>query len=397
MKVQQKIKFFFFFAALSVSFWAANLSKTFAQTRNTAGQNRAITTAVPFLSITPNSRSGGLGEAGVAFIDDANALYMNPSVLAFTPHKFGFAINYTPWLRNIVPDINHAFLPFYYNFGDKGGVAGIALTYFSLGTIDFRDGRSNYIGSSDPNEFAISASYARKITDIVSAGVSLRYIHSQLVGSGASAGMPIQDGQSVAGDINVFMTKDFKFRSQLDMNFSWGFNITNIGAKMNYSDLSAQKDFLPTNLKIGYALTAKMDEHNSLALVNDFNKLLVPTPDPSDRNNKWKDKDVMSGIFSSFTDAPGGFSEEMAEFTTSLGVEYWYNLRPNERFFAARLGYFYEDPNKGNRKFINFGVGVKFNVFNLDFAFLAPLSQNHPLQNTLRFSLGFNFDSKKPE
>ncbi|MCS6904936.1 MAG: type IX secretion system outer membrane channel protein PorV [Bacteroidia bacterium] len=385
------------FSTLGLCICIGFLQGGYGQQRNTVGQIRAITTAVPFLSITPNSWSGALGEAGVAFIDDANALYMNPSVLAFTPYKFGFSINYTPWLRNIVPDINHAFVPFYYSFGDKGGVAGISLTYFSLGEIDFRDGRSNYIGSSNPNEFAISASYARKITDIVSAGVSLRYIHSQLVGSGASVGMPIQDGQSVAGDVNFFMTKDFKFRNQLDMNFSWGFNITNIGAKMNYSDLSAQKDFLPTNLKIGYALTAKIDEHNSLSLVNDFNKLLVPTPNPADPTNKWKDKDVMSGIFGSFGDAPGGFGEELSEITTSLGLEYWYNLRPNERFFAARAGYFYEDPNKGNRKFITLGAGLRFNIFSIDFAFLAPLSQNHPLQNTLRFSIGFNFSSNKPQ
>lgn len=363
------------------------LNSTQAQSlgnRNTAGQTKAITTAVPFLIICPDSRSGALGEAGVAIADNANALYWNPSTLAFTQKRMGFNVNYTPWLRALgIPDINHAFLPFYYNFGEKGGVAGASLTFFSLGNIQFTDASGNNIGEFNPAEFALSGAYTRKITDAFSAGVSLRYIYSGIAGSQAIGGVTTNAGQSFAGDIHFFYNKDFRFRNTTDMNFKWGVNISNIGAKMNYT-ASTRKDFIPTNLRVGYALTANLDEYNSITFTNDFNKLLVPS------EGGRSDKNLLSGIFGSFGDAEGGFSEELTEINVSLGLEYWYN-----KLFAVRAGYFYEDPNKGARKFVTLGAGVRFKIFSVDFAFLAPLEQNHPLQNTLRFTLGFDFDSKQ--
>lgn len=351
---------------------------------NLAGQTKAITTAVPFLMICPDSRSGALGEAGVAIADNGNALYWNPSTLAFTQKKFGFNVNYTPWLRGLgIPDINHAFLPFYYNLGDKGGVIGAALTFFSLGNIQFTDAAGNNIGEFNPAEFAFATSYTRKITDAFSAGISLRYIYSGIAGSQSIGGVSTNAGQSFAGDIHMFYTKDFKFRRTTDMNIKWGVNISNIGAKMNYT-ASNQRDFIPTNLRIGYALTAYLDEYNSITLTNDFNKLLVPS------EGGRSDKNLLSGIFGSFSDAPGGFGEELSEINVSLGLEYWYN-----KLFSVRAGYFYEDPNKGNRRFITMGAGIRFKVFTVDFAFLAPIVSNHPLQNTLRFTLGFDFGAKE--
>lgn len=358
--------------------------KVYSQATSTStGQVRAITTAVPFLLICPDSRSGALGEAGVAIADNANALYWNPSALAFSTKQYGFATNYTPWLKNIVPDINHAYVPAYINFGDKGGVLGAALTFFSLGNIEFTDNAGIKTGEYNPSEFAFATSYAHKVTDNLSAGISLRYINSSLVTATSAGGFPTKPARSVAGDANLFYTKDFSLKGgqgDIPMNFRFGINISNMGAKVNYTN-SSRKDFLPANLKIGYALKANLDSYNSVTFVNDFNKLMVPS------EGGQSTKPLMSGMFSSFNDAPGGMKEEISEINTSLGLEYWYN-----DLFAIRGGYFYEDPMKGNRKFITLGGGIRFKTFGLDFAYLVPFQQNHPLQNTIRFSLTFDFE-----
>lgn len=353
-------------------------------TSTTSGQVRAITTAVPFLLICPDSRSGALGEAGVTIADNANAIYWNPSILAFSSKKYGFATNYTPWLRNIVPDINHAYVPAYFNFGDKGGVAGIALTFFSLGNIEFTDNSGIKTGDYNPSEFALTTAYSHKVTDNLSAGVALRYINSSLVTATTAGGFPTKPANSVAGDANLFYTKDFSLRGgqgEIPMNFRFGINLSNMGAKVNYTN-SSKKDFLPANMKIGWSLKANMDSYNSITLVNDYNKLMVPS------EGGQSNKPLLSGMFSSFNDAQGGFSEEISEFNTSIGLEYWYN-----NVFSARAGYFYEDPMKGNRKFITLGGGLRFKTFGLDFAYLVPFQQNHPLQNTIRFSLSFDFEN----
>ncbi|MFN7707103.1 MAG: type IX secretion system outer membrane channel protein PorV [Sphingobacteriia bacterium] len=355
---------------------------------NAAGQQKAITTAVPFLLITPDSRSGALGDAGVAIAQGANAQYWNPARLTFSDERYGFAVNYTPWLQQIIPDINHAFLPFYYNFGQKGGVVGASLTYFSLGNINFTDENGLETGSFNANELAFSASYAIRITESLSTGIGLRYINSNLAGSqNLGGGISTNPASSVAGDIYLASEKPFKFKAnrnapEIPMLFAWGVNISNIGGKMRYTDVG-RRDFLPTNLKVGYALTAEIDNFNKLTFTNDFNKLLVPSKVHAEGESE---QSVIEGIFSSFGDADGGFSEELTEINVSLGLEYWYN-----DLFAVRAGYFYEDPGKGNRKYITLGAGVHFKVITLDFAYLAPLQQNHPLQNTLRFSLGFDF------
>jgi hypothetical protein len=362
----------------------------FAQT-GTSGQEsqRAITTAVPFLLIAPDSRSGGLAEAGVAVAEGANALYWNPARLTFSEKRYGAAINYTPWLKYIIPDINHAYLPVYYNFGEKGGVVGGALTFFSLGNIQFTDENGIETGNYNASEMALSGSYAIRITESFSTGISLRYINSNLAGNTSLAGgISTAPANSFAGDIFGAWQKEFDFQAnksapEIPLTFAWGFNVSNIGAKMRYTDVG-RRDFLPMNLKLGYALTAELDSYNKIMFTNDFNKLLVPSyiPLPND-----PEKNIISGAVSSFGDARGGFGEELSEVNVSLGLEYVYN-----DLLAVRGGFFYEDPGKGNRKFITLGAGLKFKVATLDFAYLAPLLQNHPLQNTLRFSLSFDFE-----
>lgn len=346
-----------------------------------AGQDiKAITTAVPFLMICPDSRSGGLGDAGVAIADNANATHWNLSGLAFTEKKFGIGLSYTPWLRQLVPDINLSYLSGYYNMGERAGVLASSLRYFSLGQIIFTDDNAVEYGKFNANEFAWDVGYTRKVTDNFSAGVGLRFIYSNLAANASVNGFDTKPGISFAGDLNMLYTKDFEAGAR-PLNFRWGLNISNIGAKISYTN-SSNKDFIPTNLRLGAAVKAGLDDYNSLTATVDVNKLMVPTEGGQSTQT------LISGMFSSFGDAPGGISEELKEFNLSTGLEYWYN-----DLFAARAGLFLEDATKGNRKFVTLGLGVKYSVFALDFAYLASLKQNHPLQNTLRFSLSFAFDA----
>lgn len=347
----------------------------------TGGQDiKAITTAVPFLMICPDSRSGGLGDAGVAIADNANATHWNLSGLAFTDKKFGIGLSYTPWLRQLVPDINLSYLSGYYNMGERAGVIASSLRYFSLGNIIFTDENAVEYGRFNANEFAWDAGYTRKVTENFAAGVGLRFIYSNLAANASVDGFTTKPGISVAGDINMLYNKDFEYGG-LPMNLRWGLNISNIGSKISYTN-SSNKDFIPTNLRLGAAYKFALDDYNSLTATVDVNKLMVPT------EGGQSDKTLIDGMFTSFADAPGGFSEELKEFNLSTGIEYWYN-----DLFAARAGLFLEDATKGNRKFVTLGLGVKYSFFGLDFAYLASLRQNHPLQNTLRFSLNFAFDS----
>jgi hypothetical protein len=367
------MKFKVFIQALAIFFLlCAGMSRSFAQPK-------AITTAVPFLTICPESRSGGLGDAGVAIANNANATHWNLSALAFTDKKFGASLSYSPWLRMLASDISLSYLSGYYNLGERAGVVASSFRYFSLGDIIFTDDNAIEYGQFNASEFAWDAGYTRKVTDNFSAGVALRFIYSNLAANATVGGFDIKPGTSVAGDVNMLYTKDFDAGGR-PLNFRWGLNVSNIGSKISYTN-SSNKDFIPTNLRLGAALKAGLDDYNSLTVTADVNKLMVPT------EGGQSDQTLIDGMFSSFIDAPGGVSEEIKEFNLSSGVEYWYN-----DLFAARAGLFLEDATKGNRKFVTLGLGVKYSAFALDFAYLASLSQNHPLQNTLRFSLGFAFD-----
>jgi len=376
-----------------------------AQSTTYIGQDlNTITTAVPFLQIGPDARAGGMGEAGVSSAPDANSMHWNPAKYTYMEGDMGFSMSYSPWLRSLVSDINLAYLTGYKKLGDDQVIAG-SLLYFSLGDITFTDIQGELIGNYRPNEFALSGAYSRKLTANLSGAVSARYIHSNLTQGQSVGGASTKPGNSVAADIAVYSQHDVEFKN-MDGFFAWGINISNIGAKISYSDDNTQRDFIPTNLRFGPSLTLDVDDYNRLTFMVDVNKLLIPTPpiyavDPvtgnpiyDDNGNpviaKGKDPNISVpvGMFQSFYDAPGGLNEEVRELAFAVGVEYWYDKQ-----FAIRAGYFHEDRTKGNRKFFTLGAGLRYNVFGLDFSYLIPTDQRNPLENTLRFTLHFDFDA----
>tara|TARA_B100000965_G_scaffold395100_1_gene408155 strand:+ start:2802 stop:3989 length:1188 start_codon:yes stop_codon:yes gene_type:complete len=353
-----------------------------------------ITTAVPFLLISPDSRAGGMGDVGVATTPDANSLHWNPAKYSFIDQEVGFAVSYVPWLRELVPDINLSYISGYKKL-NKNDVLAMELRYFTLGDITFTDVIGNNLGQYKPNEFAIGSSYSRKLSDQFSLAISGRYIYSNLTGGQSAGGIATNAGQSIAADVAGYYVKDIRIAKK-DAELAFGANISNIGNKISYTETST-RDFIPINLRLGTAINVDFDEYNKISFALDINKLLVPTPpiyndSISDQIDFGKDPNVsvVSGIFQSFGDAPGGFNEEMREINFSLGTEYWYNNQ-----FAIRAGYFNEHNTKGGRKFFTFGSGVKYNVFALDFSYLINASRaingNNPLANTMRFTLTFDF------
>jgi hypothetical protein len=350
--------------------------------------SKTITTAVPFLLVAPESRGGAMGETGVAVADNANAMHWNPGALGFLDSRIGFAMSYSPWLRALnIPDINLVYLSGFYNTGSSG-VVGASLRYFSLGIINYTDGVGDPLGEGKPNEFALDVAYSLRVTPVLSAAITMRYFNSQLASNADILDPNARPVNSVAGDIGFLYKKDFEIRGQNDIpvQFTSGLAISNIGPKVSYTGQTADRDFIPINLRIGYGFKFFVDDYNSITLTNDFNKLLVPSEGGA------SEQALLSGIFGSFSDADGGFGEELTEINTSLGFEYWYR-----EIFAARAGYFYEDPLKGNRRFFTAGAGIRYNVFALDFSYLIPLQQNHPLANTLRFTLAYNFEAESEE
>jgi len=350
----------------------------------------SIQTAAPFLLIAPDARSGAMGDAGVAISSDANSLHWNPAKLAFVEKPTGFAVSYTPWLRNLVPDIDLGYLSVYHRLDERNTIGG-SLRYFSYGSIQLTDNNQQDIGIYSPNEFAIDGTFARQFGENFSLGTAIRYIRSSL-SNGQFNGQEIRPASALAADVSAYLRKGTMLLGT-DAELAFGVNISNIGTKVNYSD-AAEKSFLPTNLKLGGASTFNIDDLNKFTVALDINKLLVPTSPIRDEDGniisgKDPDRSVPSGIFGSFSDAPGGFSEEFHEISYSLGTEYWYNQQ-----FAVRAGYFYEHPTKGDRQYLTLGAGLKYNVFNLDFAYLVANQQKSPLAQTLRFSLIFNFENK---
>ncbi len=373
------------------------------------GQLNTITTAVPFLMITPDSRAGGMGETGVATTPDVNSMHWNAAKYAFAEKKSAVGISYTPWLRALVPDINLAYISFYSQIGkDKNSAFGGSMRYFSMGNITFTDVVGNTIGQFKPNEFAFDGCYARKLGDNFSTSMSVRFIRSNLTNGIQVANQETKTGTAVAVDLGAYYHNDeVKFIKGKETTFMAGMAITNIGSKISYSS-SVNRDFIPINMRLGAGMLVNADEYNQISFQLEFNKLLVPSPpvyalDSAgnrviDGSGKYvieagKDPDVgvPTGMIQSFYDAPAGFKEELREINMCAGLEYWYNS-----IFAVRAGYFYEARTKGNRQFLTLGAGVKYNVFGLDFAYLIPTNgQRSPLQNTLRFTLTFDFDSAK--
>lgn len=357
-----------------------------------SGELNAIQTVVPFLTIAPDSRAGGMGDAGVATSPDVFSMHWNPAKFAFIDGKGGIGLSYSPWLRTLVPDINIALLSGYSRI-DKKQVLSSSLLYSSLGDVPFTDEFGNLERTFTPNEFSFDAGYARLFTDNLSGGIAFRFIYSNLTGGSYSGGVATKPGISFAADISGYYNKDISVFDKKGL-LAFGLNFSNIGSKMSYSD-SQTSDFIPMNMRLGSSFTVDLDSYNKITLSLDLNKLLVPTPPIYSSSNPdsiiaGKDPNVAVpvAIFQSFYDAPGGFNEEIHELTWSIGAEYLYN-----NIFAVRSGYFHEHETKGNRKYFTAGAGFRLNAFTLDFSYLMPLVQNHPLAKTLRFSLAFDINA----
>ncbi|MFY8109488.1 MAG: type IX secretion system outer membrane channel protein PorV [Bacteroidia bacterium] len=369
------------------------------------GRQNTITTAVPFLMITPDSRAGGMGDLGAATPNDPNALHWNMAKFPFNERNGAVALSYTPWLKQLVPDINLGYLSIYGKINEKSAVAG-SLRYFSLGQINFTDQFGNSTGNYTPNELALDLGYASKLSDHFSLGIAFRYIRSDLAGGFNQSQTPVGAGNSFAGDITAYYTNKTRIKLEgknYKVNYGFGGAITNIGSKISYTS-QQYENFIPVNLRLGTYGQVEIDQYNTIALAVDFTKLLVPTnpiykTDSSGRvviengntvilEGMDPDVPLIQGMTQSFYDAPGGFKEELREINYSAGLEYWYDKQ-----FALRAGYFHESPTKGNRKYLTFGTGFKFSVFGLDLSYLVAIGQNHPLNNTLRFSFLFDFDA----
>jgi hypothetical protein len=357
---------------------------------NVDGSVNTITTAVPFLRISPDARSGGMGDVGIAISADANAQYWNVAKIPFAAKKYGVSLTYTPWLKDLVPDIWLGYISGFAKFGtDNNQAVSASLRYFNLGDINYTDINAQPVGTGKPREFAFDVGYSVRLSPYLSTGLNLRYIYSGLATGVANTGS-YKPGNAFSADLGVYFNKTTELDNGKNNNIALGAVISNVGTKISYSP--NVRDFIPINLGLGAAFTHQADEYNKITAALDINKLMVPSPQYDAAGNQYypRDKSVVSGMFGSFGDAPGGFSEELREFQISAGLEYWYQNQ-----FAVRAGYFYEDKTKGDRKYLSCGVGVKYNVFNINVAYLIPSGSGinrNPLSNTLRFTLMFEMD-----
>lgn len=399
------------------AFGQLNLEERDGQVINT------VTTAVPFLRINPDARAGGMGDVGIATPADMNSNFLNPSKMVFNERDYGFSISFTPWLKALVNDIYMGGLVGYYKIKEQQTVQ-LGVKYFSLGNITFTDNNGSEIGQFRPQEFSIDAGYSRKFGQHFALGATLRFIYSNLTNIGVD-GVPTFPGYAGAADISWIYQRQFG-KGKLKHDFSVGMCISNIGNKISYTRNAKNSDYLPTNLGIGLGYTLHIDEKNAIGAYMDINRLMVPTPQPLniptefagdttseirnplwDANNDgfadWRQKSPITGMFTSFADAPGvtykdengnitrlkgsRAREELRETAVGVGLEYMYNKQ-----FGVRFGYFYEPRTKGNRQFLTAGLTVKYSIVGLNFAYLIPTTiQRNPLDNTLRFSLLFDF------
>ena len=350
--------------------------------------NRIISTGVPLLLIAPDSRAGAMGDVGAASKPDANSIHWNAAKLSFMEKQAGLTFTYSPWLREIVSDIKLMYLSAYYRL-DERNTLGASLTYFSLGSIDFFSEDGQQTGTYKPNEFAFDVAYSMKLSENLSMSLTGRYIRSDLT-QGQNVGTTSTHAANAgAADLGLYYQN--KINLEMPSEYAFGVQISNLGSKISYSD-NMESSFLPANLRIGGRYSMEFDQFNNLSVMADFNKLLVPTPPVYDgEGNIFAGKDpnvgVLQGAIQSFYDAPNGFKEELQEISMSLGLEYWYN-----KILAVRAGYFYEAKNKGARKYLTLGAGLRYNVMGLDISYLISTSalNNNPLKNTLRVSLSFD-------
>lgn len=368
-------------------------------------QDRVITTGVPFLMIAADARAAGMGDIGVSSSSDAYSQQYNPAKYAFALTKQGFSVSYTPYLTSIANDISLGQITYFNKINERSAFAG-SLRYFGLGDIQLTDALGNQLNTVSPNEFALDASYSLKLSDQFAMAVAGRYIRSNL---------KINDGTNDASAANTFAVDVAGFYQSEEIAYSdfdgrWraGFNFQNMGPKISYDNDDLSSNFLPANMKLGAGFDFILDEYNKVSVMGEVNKLLVPTPpevtdlngdgviDSNDRNiaiSDYRKTGWVSGMFKSFGDAPGGMSEELKEFTWALGAEYMY-----QNSFALRAGYFNESELKGARKYFTMGAGFKYSVVKVDVSYLFSTSKvRNPLENTLRFSLTFNFGDSYDE
>lgn len=367
----------------------------------------AILSAMPFLRIVPDARGGAMGDAGIATSPDPNSLHYNASKLAFVEKDMSFSATYTPWLRNLgLQDVYLTYLSGYKNV-DEVSTLGFGLRFFSLGEINFTNLDGNPSGTGKPRELEFAVAYTRKLSENFSAGLTAKYIYSNLASGQQVNNIAITSANAFAADISFSYRKKGNLTA-FGSEWFFGGSISNLGSKVTYTR-SQFKDFLPANLGLGTGLTLNFDEYNSMTFAFDINKLLVPSPiapiqlnpdtgqteeNPDyDANGNgepdYKEQSMFAAVINSFGDAQGGISEEFKELNYSLGIEYWYDKQ-----FAVRAGYYYEHPTKGDRQFITIGAGLKYNVFALDISYLVPTNnRRNPLDNTLRFTLQFDFQA----
>ncbi len=356
-----------------------------------------VTSAVPFLRISPDTRSAGMGDVGIATAPDANANFANIARTPFSSNKAGIAVNYSQWLRDLgVNDVYIISLAGYYKIDDQQAISA-SLRYFKLGQIQFTDQAGNELQIYNPKEFAFDLGYSRKLSKKLGLGIAIRYINSNLA-SGNFGGQNYKAGSSVAGDLHLY----HHGAKENGQGLNWGLTLSNLGSKISYSSDATQKDFIPANIGLGLAYTKVFDEANKITVGLDLNKLLVPTPptlsnganpaqDSADLK-KYRGRSVASSWVNSFSDASGGGSEEIQEINLSIGAEYWYNNQ-----FGFRAGYFYENANKGNRKYFTVGASVKYNIAGLNFAYIFPSgsgTSRSAVSNTWRLGLVFDLAGK---
>ena len=355
---------------------------------NAQEQPNPITTAAPFLLIAPDARSGGMGDMGAATSADAFSQHWNASKYAFMPSQFSLGVFYTPWLRELTNDVFLGGFTFANRINERSSWSA-SLNYFNLGEIDLTDGNGFPIGTENLNEFSLDGAYSLKLSDQYAMGIALRYVRSDL--GIESANSTINPVNTFTVDISGYFQSDEQHYGDFNGVWRGGFNISNIGPKVSYSN-DGQENYMPTNLKLGGGFDFILDNYNKVTLNAEFNKLLVPTPNISTSDDGGPpyiqpDEGFFVGMFKSFSDAPNGFEEEMQEITWAIGAEYMY-----DNAFALRTGYFHESDMKGARQFFTIGAGFKFKSTRLDMSYLFNASDiNNPLENTLRFSLSFDF------
>lgn len=382
-------------------------------------QLNTITTAVPFIQITPDSRSGAMGDAGTALSPTSSSLFWNTSMLSFSEESSEISLSYSPWLQNLASDINLSHLAGYARINDRNVVGG-SLRYFSLGEIVFTDNNGNKTLTHTPTEFEILGGYAFKLNEQFSLGLNGKFIFSNLTAGVNVAGANTNPGLAGAADVSFsYLNQDIRYGGTRG-SLAFGVTLNNVGNKISYS-LENDRDFLPTNLKLGSAMTFELDAYNKLTWALDVSKLLVPTPPVINSDGEIlagydPNIGVVPGMLQSFYDAPGALSrdangdfiqnpdgsyqvedgtrfiEELSEIMVGTGIEYWYN-----DLFAARAGYFYENLNKGARQHLTFGIGLKYKIFGIDFSYLTSLRRNNPLQNTIRFTMRLYLGNKSAD